>query len=108
MTGIELAAFALMTGLTVAGITGSLMELATGRTLGFREPFLTGRAVLRSLAAAALAGPLMLVNDALAARRAGRISVQGLLSCAATALVWATASGIVVISLASRITALAA
>ena len=99
-------AFALMAGITVSGIFGSLMELATGRTLSFSEPYVSSRRILRSIAAAACAGPMMLANDAIFARRQGAISALYLGFCVCTALVWATALGIVAIGLAGRLPAL--
>lgn len=102
MHGLTILAFAAVTGITVIGIAGSLMELATAQRLGFREPFFGGRHLPRSLLSAAAAGPLMLLNDALAARSQGRISPLALASCAFTALVWSTATGIVVLGLVGR------
>lgn len=99
-------AFALMCGLTVSGILGSLLELFTGRPLSFSEPYFSPRCIVRSAASAACAGPMMLANDAIRARRVGHISPLYLAFCVATALVWATALGIVVLSLAARVPAL--
>lgn len=103
MEQIELIAFALLAGLTVSGIAGSLMELAACRQLSFAEPFVSRRHVLRSLASAAIAGPLMLANDALAARREGRISGLALASCGATATIWSIATGTLLIDLVVRV-----
>ncbi len=100
MASLALICFALLTGLTVCGLLGSTMELATRRRLSFREPFVSPRHIVRSLAAAAAAGPFMLINDALAAWRSGRVSTLFLLSCAVSALGWALATGIVVVDLA--------
>ena len=61
----------------------------------------TATSVLRSLAATAGAGPFMLVNDALDARREKRISTMALLSCGCTAIAWSLALGIVVLDIAS-------
>lgn len=99
-------AFALMSGLTVSGMAGSLMELVAGRPISFSEPYFSSRRVVRSFVSAALAGPMMLANDAIFARREGAISRSYLGFCALTALVWAGALGIVVVSLATRLPAL--
>ena len=96
-------AFALMAGVTVSGILGSLMELTTGWMLSFSEPYFSSRRILRSIVSAACAGPMMLANDAIVARRQGAISVLYLGFCVCTALVWATALGIVAIGLAGRL-----
>ncbi|MGT2468856.1 DUF6949 family protein [Mesorhizobium atlanticum] len=62
------------------------MELLSGRRLAFAEPYVSPVHVLRSLAATACAGPFMLTNEALAARREGRIGTMALLSCCCTAI----------------------
>jgi len=62
--------------------------------------------VLRSLAATACAGPFMLANDALDARRQGRITTLALISCGCTAIGWALALGIVLLAIASWATGL--
>jgi hypothetical protein len=87
-------AFAFLTGLTACGLVGTTMELACGRRLAFAEPYIAPGHVARSLAAAAFAGPFMLVNDALAARRERRISRLALLSCLCTSVLWALALGV--------------
>lgn len=91
-------AFAFLTGLTACGLIGTVLELACGRRLAFVEPYVSSDHVVRSLAAA-LAGPFMLVNDAMAARRERRISLPGLLSCLSTAMLWALALGVVLLGL---------
>jgi len=102
MGAVALTCFALLAGLTFCGVLGSAMELATRQRLSFREPFVSPHHIVRSLAAAAAAGPFMLINDALEAWRSGRVSTLFLLSCAASALGWALATGIVAVDLARR------
>ena len=92
-------AFAFLTGLTACGLVGTVLELACGRRLAFVEPYVSSDHVVRSLASAAFAGPFMLVNDAMAARRERRISLPGLLSCLSTAMLWALALGVVLLGL---------
>ncbi|QKC71847.1 hypothetical protein EB815_23875 [Mesorhizobium loti] len=101
MAQMELFLFAFLVGLTVCGLTGSAMELISGRKVAFTEPYVSPSHVLRSLAATAGAGPFMLVNDALDARREGRISTVALLSCGCTAIAWSLALGIVTLAIAS-------
>lgn len=105
MSPVEALLFALMAGLTVTGIAASVMEFFALRTVSFDEPFVSSTRIVRSLAATAAAGPFMLFNDALAARREGRISPIALVSCACASCTWAMATGIVVVSLASYATA---
>ncbi|ESW88237.1 MULTISPECIES: hypothetical protein [unclassified Mesorhizobium] len=93
--------FAFAVGLTACGLTGSVMELAAGRRLAFAEPYVSPAYILRSLAATACAGPFMLANDALDARREGRISTLMLMSCGCTVIAWALTLGIVLIAIAS-------
>lgn len=99
MDGIGFLAFAFSVGLTAGGLAGTAMEAATGRPLAFAEPYVSARHLVRSLAAVAVAGPFMLANDALAARRGRRISLAALAGCGATALAWALALGLVILSL---------
>lgn len=102
MTTLGLTCFAFLAGLALCGLSGSAMELAFGRRLSFREPFVSPHHIFRSLLATAAAGPFMLVNDALDAWRSGRVSMPFMLSCALSAAGWALASGIVTIDLALR------
>lgn len=101
MTDMEPFLFAFVVGLTVCGVIGSTMELVSGRKVAFAEPYVSPSHVLRSLAATAGAGPFMLINDALDARRQNRISTVALLSCGCTAIAWSLALGIVVLAIAS-------
>jgi len=97
MSAIELLAFALFTGITVCGVAGSLLEMIAEQQLSFSEPFLSRTHVPWTVLATVTAGPMMLANDALNARRSGRISPLLLCSCACTALLWALAMGVVVL-----------
>lgn len=102
MDGVALAAFSFLVGVTVAGVMGTLMQIAAGRLLGFIEPFVTNRFVARSLLATLAAGPMMLGNDALVAWRERRVGWPVLLVAVATAILWACATGIVVTEIALR------
>jgi hypothetical protein len=101
MQPLLLGAFAFLTGLTAGGLVSTVLELLCGRPLAFVEPYVSPDHVVRTLAATALAGPFMLVNDAIAARRERRISLLGLLSCLCTAMLWALALGVVLLALVS-------
>lgn len=92
---------AFVVGLTACGLVGSMMESISGRKLAFAEPYVSPSHVLRSLVTTACAGPFMLLNDALDARRDGRISMMMLMSCACTAIAWTVALGVVVLAIAS-------
>ncbi|RWA76703.1 MAG: hypothetical protein E5X49_11485 [Mesorhizobium sp.] len=106
MDTMLLPLYAFAVGLTACGLAGSAMELFSGRRLAFAEPYVSPAHIVRSLAATACAGPFMLANEALAARREGRISMLALLSCGCTAVAWALALGIVLITIASWTTGL--
>lgn len=103
MDPVATIAFAFLIGLTAGGLAGSVLELASGRRLGFVEPFMSRSHVVRSLGAAALAGPFMLCNDALAAYRERRISAAALVSCAGTAFFWCLALGVALGALAHAV-----
>ena len=100
MHPLLLTVFAFVVGLTACGLASTVMEIVGGRRLAFVEPYVSSDHVVRSLAATAFAGPFMLVNDALAAHRDRRISLPGLLSCLCTAMLWATALGVLLMGLA--------
>ncbi|MBL8583270.1 MAG: hypothetical protein JNL61_13735 [Rhizobiaceae bacterium] len=102
MMAAQAWAFALMVGITVAGLAGTILELAARRPVSFAEPFLSRARPLRSLFAAMLAGPLMLGNDALDAWRRSRISAWQLASSATVAFAWALATGIAVLGAVAR------
>ncbi|RUW61448.1 hypothetical protein [Mesorhizobium sp. M7A.F.Ca.US.008.03.1.1] len=101
MGPLELTLFAFAVGLTACGLAGSAMELVSGRKVAFTEPYVSPSHVLRSLLATACAGPFMLVNDAIDARRQHRISTLALMSCGCTAIAWTLALGVVVLAIAS-------
>ena len=94
--------FAFLVGLTISGMTASSMELATGSPVSFSGLRISTRWPARAVLASAAAGPLMLANDALEARRSGRISAAYVGLCTLTALAWATALGTAAVGLAAR------
>jgi hypothetical protein len=90
--------FAFLTGLTACGLASTVMELTCGRRMAFIKPYVSPDHVLRSLAATVLAGPFMLLNDALTAWRERHLSLFGLLSCMVTAMLWVLALGVLVLA----------
>lgn len=100
MQTLALLAYALAAGLTVCGLVATAAEIATGRRLGFRPPFVVRERLGRSLALTFAAGPFMFANEALAARRSGLIGGRALALCAAASVAWAAVAGIVVVELA--------
>lgn len=99
MQHAAMLAYALAVGLTLAGLAGTMIEMATGRRLGFRPPFVTRARVGLSLALAFAVGPFMLANEAIAAYRTGGIRPAALGLWAAVALVWSTAAGVLFLEL---------
>jgi hypothetical protein len=104
MTSAELA-FAVMSGITVSGLLGSVMEVAIGKPVSFGDRIGSRTQFLTFALSMVVAGPMMLANDAIRARREGRISQLYLGFCGLTALVWAGALGIVAVGLIVRILA---
>ncbi len=105
MDAVTAFAFVFLVGLCAAGLAGSLMQIASGRTIGFVEPFVSRGHLARSILAAFAAGPLMLGNDALRARQEKRAGTAALAAVAALAVVWCSATGIVVMEIALRLCA---
>lgn len=100
MQSIALFAYALAVGLTLCGLAGSAIEIASGRRLGFRAPFVSRDRFGASLAMTLAVGPFMLANEALAAYRVGAIDMLALTLCGVAATAWAMATGVVVVELA--------
>lgn len=100
MASIVLFAYALAVGLTLAGLAATVMELVIGRRVGFRPPFVTSDSFGRSLALTVLAGPAMIANEAIAARREGVIEWPVFGICLVIAVAWCTATGILFVDLA--------
>ncbi len=100
MAPLLLIAYAFAVGLTLSGIAASVLELVKGRRAGLRPPFIERGKFLSSLGSAALAGPYMIGNEALAAWREGVIGGGALAFWAVVAAVWASASGVVIVELA--------
>lgn len=99
MQHAAMLAYALAVGLTLAGLAGTMIEMATGRRLGFRPPFVTRARVGLSLALAFAVGPFMLANEAIATYRTGGIRPVALALWAVVALVWSTAAGVLFLEL---------
>lgn len=55
MGSVALIVFAFLVGLTVCGLAGSVMEMASGRRLALVEPYVSPSHVLRSLGVTAVA-----------------------------------------------------
>lgn len=101
MTTVQLLSFALLVGITACGIFAAMLELGAGTAVRFAEPFMSRSRPLRSLLAAACAGPFMLANDTLEAWRDGRISGAALSTSALICAVWALVAGVVVLGAAA-------
>lgn len=86
-------AFAYVAGLVIGGIVASIMELTSGDQPSFGAPFFSRDHLARFFFTVLAAGPFMLVNDALAARRNGLLASTELTWLFATASIWALAIG---------------
>lgn len=96
----EQVVFAFIAGLVVGGITASVLELIAENRLSFAAPFFSRDHIGRFALAVVVAGPFMLVNDALAARKSGEITLGGLTGIMGTASIWLWAIGTVVVGFA--------
>jgi hypothetical protein len=103
MNSPELFVFAFLIGLASSGLAGSLIEWRTHRPASFSPPLFMAERPLRSVALSTVAGPWMLVNDAIAARNNRSIGGFMYYSCFLTAGLWMLATGIVLLDLASRL-----
>ena len=96
---VEAFAFVFLAGLTVSGLSGTVIEIIAGRRLSLREPFVSAGNLSRSLVLVMLAGPFMTANEALAAidgRRIGRLTFSAIISFC---LLWLAAMGIFLLGL---------
>ncbi|MBZ0163658.1 MAG: hypothetical protein K8H74_13230 [Notoacmeibacter sp.] len=91
--------FAYLTGITVSGLSASVLELAFGARARFATPFVSRGSVARSLLVTAVAGPVMLFNESLDAWRASDLRPLAALGAAIIANIWVLASGILTIQL---------
>jgi len=84
-----------LTGMTLCGIAGALIELAVGQRLSFAPPFFSDGWPVLTLLSVVAAGPLMLINDSLDALRAGRIAPAGMAGALFIAAIWISSIGLV-------------
>lgn len=94
--------FALVTGLTVSGLAASLASILMQAPAGFREPFVSRDRFFPSLLITAIAGPIMLFNEAVASLKHRRVGLVFFVFCAATVAGWALALGILAMELVWR------
>lgn len=99
MNTLQLFGFAFLTGIVVSGLTASLCELLCGRPASFWQLIKSGSGPMVMWIFVVTAGPYMLLNDVMAARRSGRIGAIPIAAAIGTAIVWASATGIVVVDL---------
>ncbi|MFP1631341.1 DUF6949 family protein [Zhengella sp. ZM62] len=95
--------FAWLTGLTVAGCVSAMAEAVSARAVTFWPPFVSRARILRSLAFTALAGPAMILNDAMDAWRTGGISAWTLGAAVMVVNAWALALGILSLALLAAV-----
>lgn len=99
---LEQVVFAYIAGLVVGGVAASVLELVAEKQLSFAAPFFSREHLPRFMVAILAAGPFMLVNDALAARRQGQFSGLALTGVLGTASIWTWALGTLCVSVAAR------
>lgn len=99
MEGLMTVAFAVAAGLTFSGLAGSAIEAMSGSRLSLGRPYVSSDSICRSLVLVMVAGPFMALNEAVTARRAGRIGRFAFVGIAAFCLAWAGATGVLVLGL---------
>lgn len=97
-------AYALAAGLAFGGMAATLIREFCGDEPRFQPPFADSAHVLRSLGITLAAGPYMLANEAIAARRAGSISGLSFATALLLCVAWALAAGVVLVFLAETLT----
>lgn len=96
-------AFTYVAGLVIGGIVASLLELASGDQPSFAAPFFSRDHLGRFVLAVLVAGPFMLANDALQARRGGGLATGGLTCVLATASIWAWSIGMAAVGVVADV-----
>jgi|CXWK01.1.fsa_nt_gi hypothetical protein len=100
MGAVTELAFAYVAGLVIGGVVASIMELICGEEPSFGAPFFARERIGLFLVTVTTAGPFMLANDALRARKGGLVQPVGLTCLLATASIWAAAIGVAAMGLA--------
>lgn len=95
-------ALAYVIGLVIGGVAAALLELVSGDEPSFAPPFFSVEHPLRFTLALLAAGPFMLANDALRARRNHTLTRGRLTWAFVTASIWALAIGTVSIGAAMQ------
>jgi hypothetical protein len=99
MDGLIAVAFVLAAGFTFGGLSGTAIEIIAGRRLCLSEPFVSTDNVCRSLVLMLLAGPFMILNDAVTAAREERIGRTLFVAVLGFCLLWSAAMGVFVLGL---------
>lgn len=102
MDSWQLYVFAFLIGIVVAGLTASLCELLYDRPASFWLLTKSGSRPIFMWIFIITAGPYMLLNDVLTARRSGRVGNVSIAAAVATAIIWLSATGIVVVDIGWR------
>jgi hypothetical protein len=106
METVALVASVFLVGLTVSGLAGAAMEAGSGERLMFRAPYVRGDRLLLSIGATGLAGPFMIVNEALAFGQDLSGSAARIAAALAVAAVWIFALGLVALAVLRGIDAI--
>lgn len=95
-------AFAFALGLSVSGVAASALGAYANVRAGFHPPFVRRDNLALSLFVTAIAGPVMLFNDALHARNKAGLGLFALAACLLIACIWILSLGILITELAWR------
>lgn len=100
MGALTAVTFIFLAGLTLAGLSGTVIEIAWGRRLALRDPFVSSDNISRSLVLVLLAGPLMTLNEALHAMRNGQIGTGWFAAALGFCALWTIATGALLVGIA--------
>lgn len=99
MDALMAVTFVFLAGLTLAGLSGALIELVWRERLRLRDPFVSPDNVSRSLVLVLLAGPLMALNEAIAAVNDRRIGAPWFVAAIGFCALWIAATGTLVVGI---------
>lgn len=98
LSGIYLNLFVIATGFVTAGILSASVQLVTGRPLGFSIPRdKVGFQSIVSVVTRVVAGPVILLRNAIHGRQIEGRGIHWLVMSSAIATAWSFFSGVVVI-----------
>ena len=99
MDALAATAFVFLVGLTLSGFGGTVIELVAGRRLSLRHPFVSAGDISRTIVLVLLAGPFMVMNEALAALEEQRAGIVLFAATLSFCCLWLLADGLFLLGL---------